>query len=78
MGEKQLKDLRGKEAAGKKLSDREKKRLERLDQWDKERNGKKREEEAIRKKEEEKRQLQEKANEAILEIKKKIDKLGLK
>lgn len=76
--EKKLKELRDKEASGKKLTDGEKKKKDKLEQWDKERTGKQKEEERIKKLEEDKKALQTRANEAVIGIERRLANLGLK
>lgn len=76
--EKQLRNLLDKVDKGKPLTDHERNRLEKLRNWDKERNGKQREEARIKKLQEERDKLQKEANEAIKQIRDKMDALTIK
>ena len=76
--ERELKKLNDKLEKGQRLTDNERKKLDKLKAWDDERNGKQRQEEAIRKAEEAKKKLQEEANKAIKDIRDKIDALTIK
>ena len=68
--------LRDKLENGERLTDEEMKKYDKLDRWNRERNGKQKEEAAIKKAEEERKNLEKKSAEAILDIQKKIAKLS--